>query len=264
MKKSGFTLTELLVSVAVLGLFLVAVFQLFRTTQQSGELLRWKTQSQMKIRKFFQDYLIPDLKRASYPSEIHEDRTLINGGSPPTDDMKLQYLSMSGTDEIKISHLGNGTIIMKWQINHPGIALSTTTESAKSAICTVRAYKKFGDYVNVLTYERVGNIDDLKDIDERVVLTDVEYVTITHTDKYTPAEIALMNTIPNSPTNQQLPSTDPDYFHDWQNNGTINIEIGVTYDYRVRVLFGKGRKFRTRARMSVSVDVQIIPKSSIN
>jgi len=265
MNKKGFTLTELLIASLVLSIFLMAIFRLQASMNRTSEIIRWKTESQMAIRKFYKDYLIPDIRRASYPSDIQDDKTEINGGADPTNAMKLQYLAGGDADgKIYIKDLANGTKLMEWQINQPSISTILENDTAKGVICTVRCYQIRDGVHDVITYERSGNIPEIPDIAEKTVLKNVDYIKFTSQDRYTAAEIAQMNTIPNNPANPLLNVNDPEYFHTWQNTGTINIEIGMYQNRKVNVLLGSSHKFTTAEKISIKSDVQIIASANIN
>jgi prepilin-type N-terminal cleavage/methylation domain-containing protein len=265
MSKKGFTLTELLIASLVLAIFMMAIFRLQGSMTRTSQLIQWKTETQMTIRQFFKKYLIPDIHRASYPSTIHEQITQINNGSDPTDAMKLQYLSGGDSDgKIYIKDLANGTKLMEWQINQPSIDTPVENVAAKGVICTVRAYQSKDGIKDVITYERTGNIKDIPNITEKVVLKNVDYIKFTQQDRYTAAEINQMNIINNNPSGQLLDPSDPEYFHTWQNSGTINIEIGMYQNNKVGFLLGSKHKFTTAAKISIKTNVQIIPQANIN
>jgi len=265
MPKKGFTLTELLIATLVLAIFMLAVFRLQGSMTRTSEIIRWKTESQMKIRRFFKDYVIPDVHRASYPSDVQIDKTEINGGTAPTDAMKLQYLDGGdAAGRIYITPLANGTKLMEWQINTPSINTPVEKKIPMGVICTVRSYRSKNGIKDVITYERSGNIPEIPDIKEMVVLKNVDYIKFTKQDRYTTAEITQMNTIPNSPINALLPANDLEYFHVWQNTGSIDVEIDMYQGNKVDALIGSAHKFMTKEKTSIKTNVQIIAKANIN
>ncbi|MDD5090248.1 MAG: prepilin-type N-terminal cleavage/methylation domain-containing protein [Candidatus Wallbacteria bacterium] len=270
MRRRGFTLVEIMVSVLILALFFGGLYTLISTINRSSELVRWKSESQLKVRKFFKDYMEPDINKASYPSTVTEHETMINGGVEPTKDMMFQYLKAGNTDnKMMADSIGNGTVLMKWQINYPSVKITSTgySEPGGTVLCEVLFYQKppNSKRKNCIVYHRESNIPgEILPVNDVLMVDNIEYVAINHMNKFSDKEIDLMNIVPNSihagneaGTNIEEGMADyADFFHRWKNSGTVTIEIGMKQDRVLDMLFGKSR-FRCAEKISVKTNVKI-------
>lgn len=281
MNRRGFSLPEMLIAISVTALFFLGVFRLQAVINRTTELVNWKNESQSMVRKFYTSFLVPDINKASYPSTISGNDTIINGGADPTQAMKFQYLKAGtgtpgpddppNTSVVTMSEIGDGVTIMKWQINFPEIQVNNVAGDAKPAgtlNCEVVAFKKLGRRDNVLVYRRYGNIPEIHPVNDQVMVDNVEYVKISYNPRYTDAEILKMNTIPNTvtasnPNGINYAPEHPDYFHTWKNSGTVNIVVGMIQNKRVNVLLKGEHRYTVQEKISIKTNVEIVPSSSI-
>ncbi|MDD2715153.1 MAG: hypothetical protein PHW04_04585 [Candidatus Wallbacteria bacterium] len=285
MNRRGMSLVEMMMAVLLCGFFFAALYRLQASMNRTTEFVRWKTQSQDTIRRFYKDYLIPDINKATYPSTIDADMTTV---PDPTNAMKLQYLKGGAIDPndpntsiIKFDSLSDGQILMKWQISHPGVTVDLAQDQGQNdsdpsfaAVCEIVAYKRSPYDTkrrNVIVYRRTTTDSTIiKPVNDKVMVENVEYIKMSHSPRYKPAEIIAMNVLPNSitpnnPMGVPMDPSDPDYFHTWNNSGSINIEIGLIQDVRVTVLLTGGpHRFTTQEKVSIKTNVEIIPTAGFN
>ncbi|MFA7577101.1 MAG: prepilin-type N-terminal cleavage/methylation domain-containing protein [Candidatus Muiribacteriota bacterium] len=273
-KRKGFTLTEIMVVVGVLGIFVLIVYNLFSMINRSSVIVEWRAATNSQLTRAFA-ILQEDLSRANYPSVItrnfvYQNPQALGGGLyrqiEPTASNNLRIFRSEGTSEvIRLPEAATEITIMSWQIHTPEVQIHNTDIETK--ICTLTWHKVYQGRYNVLTYKvqapsqynmiPYGNSRLIPNNTEIVMVDNVDFIKITTTPKYSPEQIRSFNEIKSNPGNYLDPSA-KEYFHDWMNPHVLVFEIEVAEDVRISSILG-----RRQNRFSVSGKFVVDPLSVI-
>jgi prepilin-type N-terminal cleavage/methylation domain-containing protein len=279
MSKKGFTLTEIMVVVGILGVFVIIVFNLLSGVNRTSSISYWRNTTNKQLNEAFA-ILSLDIGRANYPSIItnkasYKNPVSIGGGEyKHGEPLQENYLRVLAGENEKIT-LKDGVdeaIIMMWQINTPEIIITGMERSSESTLCTVMLKRHYQGRNNVLTYKIQAplsydtipyNNKRLINNQEYVLIENVDFIKITATPKYSDNQIKSFNEIKNNPGNY-LSEDSKDYFHDWMNPYTLVFEIQVEQDRKISTLLRNTNFIVTGSFTVDPVSVVVKEVGSIN
>ena len=258
-KKRGFTLTEVTIVVAVLGVFTLVLFNLLAIINRSSSVVEWRTETNMQLTEAFK-ILSRDLEQANYPTIITQNGVYRNpislgGGDYKQGDPLPESILRVHKGSAEVITLPTGVdemTVMMWQINTPEVNIVGRGHGSETSVCIVKLYKEFQNRQNVLTYKVIApaaydylvysNSRRIKNNTEIPLLENVKSIKVSYKKKYTDKQIAAFNEIKTNP-GTYLPEDDKDYFHDWMNPGVLGVKIYVQQSRKMGILIRK-REFR--------------------
>ncbi|MCK9226153.1 MAG: prepilin-type N-terminal cleavage/methylation domain-containing protein [Candidatus Muirbacterium halophilum] len=280
MSKKGFTLTEIMVVVGILGVFVIIVFNLLGGVNRTSSISYWRNTTNKQLNEAFA-ILSLDIGRANYPSIITNKASYKNPVSVGSGEYKhgnpleqnfLRVLK-GENDKITLSDGVDEAIIMMWQINTPEVIVTGMERSSESTLCTVMLKKDYQGKNNVLTYKiqaplsyetiPYNNYKRIINNTEYILMENVDFIKITATPKYTKNQIQAFNEIKTNPGNY-ISVDSKDYFHDWMNPYTLVFEVQIKQDRRVSSVL-RSTKFIVTGSFTVDpVSVVVKQVGSIN
>jgi|GEM_PF-7126101 len=258
-RKHGFTLTEITVVVAVLGIFMLVLFNLLAIINRTSSVVEWRTETNMQLTEAFK-ILSRDLESANYPTIITETGVYRNpislGGGEyrqgdPADESILRV--RKGSDEVITLPTGvDEMTVMMWQINTPEVNIAGRGHASETSVCEVKLHKAFQGMLNVLTYKVIAppaydylvysNSRRIKNNTEIPLIENVQSIKVSYKQKYTQRQIDSFNEIKTNP-GESLPEDHKDYFHDWMNPGVLRVKVYVQESRKMGILMRK-KEFR--------------------
>ncbi|PLX16703.1 MAG: hypothetical protein C0601_09505 [Candidatus Muiribacterium halophilum] len=265
-RKKGFTLTEVTIVVAVLGVFTLVLFNLLAIINRSSSVVEWRTETNMQLTEAFK-ILSRDLEQANYPTIITQDGVYRNpislgaGEYRQGDPLPESILRVhKGSGEVITLPTGVDEItVMMWQINTPEVNIVGRGHAAETTVCILKLYKEFQNRLNVLTYKVIApanydylvysNSRRIKNNTEIPIIENVKSIEVSYDKKYSDEQINAFNEIKTNPGNF-LPEENKDYFHEWMNPGVLGVKVIVEQSRKMGVLMRK-REFRVNGEFII-------------
>lgn len=254
-KKRGFTLTEVTIVVAVLGVFTLVLFNLLAIINRSSSVVEWRTETNMQLTEAFK-ILTRDLEQANYPTIItgtgvYRNPISLGGGDyrqgDPAEESILRV--NKGSNEVIMLPTGVDEItVMTWQVNTPEVNIVGRGHGSETSVCEVKLHRTFQGMLNVLTYKVIAppaydylvysNSRRVKNNTEIPLIENVKSIEIGYKQKYTEEQINSFNEIKTNP-GAFLPEEHKDFFHDWMNPGVLRVKVYVQQSRKMGILMRK-------------------------